>query len=230
MPAGTAGVFAEAAARADERDPVPEQHAGDRVTNQLPPSRLVHEAVSAVARVLHRSTITLGHGVHAVSQQAAQVTDFFRKAGQAAGRVGVAPEQQRMAAANAGVHGMSVAPYHFPIRVMAQEARESVTDAHARPIVGEHGGGATRAPAGIVGKPVVVYRMSPDRAPHATRHRHPPVQRKVQVASETAHSLEGDSGNGIGPAPSMVSLTGESARSAQSATGRSRSRRECRIP
>jgi hypothetical protein len=68
--AGYAGVFAELAARTDEREPVAEQHARERMAHERSPIRLVDEAMAAVACVLDSPT-ALSHAMHAVAEQPA---------------------------------------------------------------------------------------------------------------------------------------------------------------
>lgn len=117
MAARSTGVFAEAAARPDKRDPVPEEHAGERVTNDPAPLRLPDETVAAMARVF-RSAVADGHRVNAMTEEAAQITDLLPEARQAAVRVGLAFEQQRVAAADARILGVPVATNDFLVGVM----------------------------------------------------------------------------------------------------------------
>ena len=88
----------------------------------LPPGRLVDEAVAAMAGVFG-AAVTLRHDMDPVSEQATQVADLLRKVDAAAIGIGVASEQQRMAASHAGVLRVIVAAHHFPIRVVTEEAR-----------------------------------------------------------------------------------------------------------
>jgi hypothetical protein len=137
--------------------------------DDVPPLRLMYEAVAAVAGVFGAS-VALGNGVNAVAEQAAQVADLLGEAVALPVRIGVAPEQQWMPAADTGVFGVSVAAADHPIRVVTQEAGQCVADAHLPAVVAEHRRAAPGAAAALAGERLVVHRVSPDGAPQSSQH------------------------------------------------------------
>jgi hypothetical protein len=148
---------------------VAEQHARHRVTDDVAELRLVHEAVAAVAGVFG-AAIPFGHCVHAMAEQPAQVPDLLREAVAPLIRIGVAPEQQWMPAPDARVFGVAVPPTDLLIGVVAQEARQGVTDPDRFPIVAKHRHAAPGAVASRAGERPVVDRVSPDRTPEPDEH------------------------------------------------------------
>src|SRR5688572_18813389 len=143
--------------------------------------RLMDEAVAAVAGILD-ATIALRHAMHVVAEQTAEIPDAFLEAVPRVVWIGVQRKQQRMSASHAGVFHVSVARADRFVRVMAQETRQRVPDAHRRGVVAQQLLAAARAVASLVDEYVVIDRVAPDEADQPGRHSHLlPADRKSVV-------------------------------------------------
>src|SRR5688572_12523940 len=172
----TAGVLAEAGTGDDERDPVPEHHAEQRVTDEVAPRWLLNEAVAAVAGVF-RASVALGDGMHMVPKQAAEIPHAFGELPSPAVGVVTGREQQWMAAANTGVLGMAVSFGNPLVGVVAEEARQRVADADRPTIVAQTGPAAACARTVRDLERLVMNGVAPERARQPADHRHLPSGR-----------------------------------------------------
>jgi hypothetical protein len=157
---------------------------------------MLHEGVAAPARVL-RPAAALGHGMHAVAEQPAQVPHPLVE--EATGRIRVVAvrKQQRMAAPDAGVFGVAVAFGHALVGMAYKEAAERVAHAYHRAVITQHRTAAARAGALAAPEHLVLHRVSPEPARESRQHELCPPDRKVQKAVTPAH--------GIGPAVLLIS-------------------------
>ncbi len=113
-------VLAVPVPRVDEPDPVPEQDAEERMVDPRLSFRVLHECVTAVARILG-AAMARRDFVHVMAEEPAEVSHALGKPRRIAVRIRVQPEQERMAAADARVLGMPIPDAHALVGVMAQE-------------------------------------------------------------------------------------------------------------
>ena len=174
MPAVPARVLAVPVPRVDEPDPVPEKDAEERMVDPRLAFSVLHERVTAVARVL-RSAMARRDFVHVMAEEPAEVSHALGEPRRVAVRIRVQEEQERMAAADARVLGMPVPDAYALVGVMAQETGQCVPDPDDAASVLETVGAAARAPAARDLERPVVNGMSPDEAEQSTEHRHLPA-------------------------------------------------------
>jgi len=115
-----AGVLAVPVTCVDEPYPVPQKDADERMVDPRLSFSVLHERVTAVARVL-RSAMARRDFVHAMAEEPAEVAHALGEPRRVAVRIRVQPEQERMAAADARVLGMPIPDADTLVGVMAQE-------------------------------------------------------------------------------------------------------------
>jgi len=170
--AGAARILAEPAAALDKRDPVPEQHAPQRMADERPLRRMVHERVAATARVLGPA-VALRDGMHPVAEQPAEIAHALVE--DAAVRIRIVPhgKQQRVPAAHARVFGVAMALRDSLVGVLHEKTPKGVSHVHHAPVVAQHRTAAARAGAIAAFVHLVLHRMTPDGAQQSRQHELP---------------------------------------------------------
>jgi hypothetical protein len=128
MPAVLTRILAPRAAPADERNPVAQHHAFDRMTDDVAVAWLTDKGVTAMACVL-RASGPLADMMDAMAEHATEIADPLPEEHSIGVRILLHAEEERVPAACAGVFGMAVASANPLVRVMAEETGERMPDA-----------------------------------------------------------------------------------------------------
>jgi hypothetical protein len=128
MPTILTDVLGEPAPFGQEVNVVAEDHANRGMPDVPGHRRFLQERVPAEARVLLES-IARRHVTNAVAEQAAKVADFLLERRRRRIRIALGIEQQRVSALRADVFVTAVAIGELLVVVLAEEARQRMTNA-----------------------------------------------------------------------------------------------------
>jgi hypothetical protein len=162
MPTSAAGVFAVIAAPLDETDPVAEEKTFQGVGDPPPADAPLDERMPAATRVLEPAGSNRDD-MHAMTEQAAEISNPFVEPSLRRIRIVAVLEQQRVTTSQARIFRMSVAMAGAGVRVMLEEARQGVPDSHRPAIVAKESAAAPLAAAGAGSECLVVHDVAPER-------------------------------------------------------------------